>query len=205
MHLIISIFVLLVILLIIACIIHVKEPFAQPIANTTFFYKDTVFVNTKDPFFQYNAKQKLIDNFSFKTNATTDICLSKDCSQYYTLPSKDVVAGVLDSLSLFRFMGPVKEEAIVNPPPITEYFTEFGVVGINMTCTVNIPLHKLTTLEELKAHIQKGIVKVWFDESQYLRDTFVLHDGNNEFLTWSANRAIPDCPDCNTLRIVPRK
>ena len=208
LHIVIVIFILLLLLVCIGIISHVlksSERFIQPTALTTFFYKDTIFVNTKDPFFQYNAKQKLIDNFSLKTSAHVDICLSKDCSQYYTLPSNDVVAGVLDDTSLFRFMGPVVEETITKPTPVTEYFTEFGVVNLTVSCTTNVPLHKLTTLANLKTHIQNGAVKVWFDESQYLRDTFTLHDGRNQYLTWSPDKTIPDCPDCDTLRIVPRK
>ena len=216
--------------------------------RATFFFKDTVTVNSNDPHFQYLARQKLIDNFSIKTKAEIHVCLSDACTDTFTVPMGATnTNGILTDRSKFMFILKQTEDdttesatsatsaaseaiAIAETASLTEYFVDaniipsqaslspasnnFATISFQITVTALVPLNENLTLSKIKDIIRNGTCKVWFDESQYVRDTFKIESGpsNNpqafQFKSWSMNMTDPEiecsASECDAFRIVPR-
>ena len=132
LHFVIVVLIVLNVIFIIALIGYVvyrhlnkKEKYVD-VNNTltyervTFFFKDTIKVNSIDPYFQYSARQQLIDNFSIKTRAEIHVCLSDACTDTFTVPKDATYTnGILTDHSTFMF---VLRNTDNEQASLTEYF-----------------------------------------------------------------------------------
>ena len=166
------------------------------VERVTFFLKDTITVNSNDPYFQYAARQKLIDNFSIKTRVEIHVCLSDECTDTFIVnASKGAnTNGILTEQSTFMFVRNAElayDKSVVTKEKedasLTEYYgnNAFATIGFQVTVTADIPLDQKMTLSTLKDYIRNGTCKVWFDETKHVRDNFIIEKG------MSATSSIP--------------
>lgn len=189
------------------------------LVSVVFQYQDVVSVNSMDPFFEYNAKQKLLDNFMLKTNAHLNMCLNESCNHLIEVPSSKALdkRSVFMMTELSRLPRVVDEEkaskasnasnASNTSNAFTEYLSQYGSIPFKVTVLTKMPLNVKLTLDTCKSYIQEGTIRIWFDTSEKIRNEFMLYLGDT-FVNWSLNKVEPDieCNACDKVvfRIVPR-
>lgn len=182
------------------------------------YMNDAISLDSRDPFFEYAARTRLLSEFSIKTRSTLKMCTSDVCIDTFDIsPLAKSTNGVVDETSRFMF---TREDTTL--PAVTEYSTStttqeikatlgpsnFATLPFCITVEATIAPNVKLTRRDLQQIIKNSDIKIWFDEiDPSVRSTFQIENSNSQFVPWSLNRIHPDLvleSPADKFRIRPR-